>query len=507
MGTAGSYRVRDGVRERQGLVVCPRPLVVTRLNDAARDVFDALSTDEFRSVETVASASDNTERDVAVLLDALKRRGLLEWRPERDPSFRPPVSVVVTVRNEADAIGPCLDALASLSYPEYEVVVVDDGSTDGTRDVVTSHPLAANGDLRVVSVGDAAEPLGIGPSRNRGVAEAIHDVIAFTDADCRPGRDWLADLVPCLRAHDVVGGRIRPCEGSGDGGRSLGLAAYEGLHTSLDMGPRATRVDREGETPYLATANLVGRREVFEAVSFPDRSIAEDVDVCWRAIDAGYDVVYSPAGTVEHDFGDRSAFVSRRVAYGASEALLADEFGHPGSVAVPVLGVVVAMVFGLGLAVGPRVGIDGGLQVIPGLIGVAVASGDAWRLAVTPSVACSVSRHRIVVGVLRQWLSVTYGIGSEVARYYSLPIGAIAILAAVAGYATTATTLAAFVVACWSCPLVVDYTLHRPRLDPFRYTWWYVLDRLSYQVGVYRGALDHRTRAHVDPHHRFDLTV
>ncbi|MEA5406215.1 glycosyltransferase [Haloarculaceae archaeon H-GB2-1] len=315
--TPGRYRIREAVRRRDRLVVCPRPLAATRLNETATRLLDALCSDTFRSVSDAATEAGVAIEHAASLFAQLQSRGFLEWRPERDPDHRPPVSVVVTVRNEADAIGACLDALAALDYPTFEVVVVDDGSTDGTRDAVRSHPLCESGVARIVAVGSASDPLGIGASRNRGVEAARHDVVAFTDADCRPRPAWLADLVPCLAAHDVVGGRIRP---AGD----RALDTFEGTHSSLDMGPRAARVDRESATPYLATANLVGRRTVFEAIPFPDRSVAEDVDVCWRAIDAGYDVVYVPEGVVEHDYGGiRSSFAGGSATAGRRPSSLA----------------------------------------------------------------------------------------------------------------------------------------------------------------------------------------
>ena len=82
---------------------------------------------------------------------------------------------------------------------------------------------------------EVLEELGIGASRNRGVKAASHDVTAFTDADCRPRPEWLADLAPTLAAHDLVGGRIWPAgETPAD--------AYEGMKSSLDMGARVTRI-------------------------------------------------------------------------------------------------------------------------------------------------------------------------------------------------------------------------------------------------------------------------
>ncbi|MDG5777199.1 mycofactocin biosynthesis glycosyltransferase MftF [Haloarculaceae archaeon H-GB1-1] len=493
--TPGRYRIREAVRRRDRLVVCPRPLAATRLNETATRLLDALCSDTFRSVSDAATEAGVAIEHAASLFAQLQSRGFLEWRPERDPDHRPPVSVVVTVRNEADAIGACLDALAALDYPTFEVVVVDDGSTDGTRDAVRSHPLCESGVARIVAVGSASDPLGIGASRNRGVEAARHDVVAFTDADCRPRPAWLADLVPCLAAHDVVGGRIRP---AGD----RALDTFEGTHSSLDMGPRAARVDRESATPYLATANLVGRRTVFEAIPFPDRSVAEDVDVCWRAIDAGYDVVYVPEGVVEHDYGGNPEFLRRRVSYGGSEALLAREYGHPSTVAVPV----VALVGVLALA------LLGTLQRAPTVEGLDVVAVLSVGLTVGPASELVAARRafapaKLVAALGRSALSRSYALAAELGRYYALVGAVAAALAGLVGFGTLAGPLLFVVGWCLLFPAVVDYLLHRPRVDPLRYAWWYVLDALAYQVGAYRGAVTHRTVAHLAPRTRFALAL
>ncbi|MFB6183355.1 MAG: glycosyltransferase [Haloarculaceae archaeon] len=498
----GRYRLRDAVSKRGRVVTCTRPLVVTRLNEAGSRLVDALSFEVYRSVAAAAEAADVDAENARSLLEALRRRGLLAWRPGRDPTHRPPASVVVTVRNEADAIGACLDALAALSYPDYEVVVVDDCSTDGTRERVHSHPLAESGVARLVTV-DGDDPRGIGACRNLSVDAAAHDVVAFTDADCRPRADWLADLVPCLSAHDLVGGRIRP---HGDGGAS----AYEGVNASLDMGPRAAPVDRESATPYLATANLVGRREVFEAVRFPERNVAEDVDVCWRAVGDGYDVVYTPEGVVEHDYGDATDFVGRRVAYGASEALLAGEYGHPGSVSVPLTVPAVALVGVLGGTVVDAGGVDGLAIAATVALVVAVAAtlGRAGRtLWATATAESRLDARSVLIGTVRGGLSRLYAVATEVARYYSLPVAAVALALAAAGFETLAAAVAGLVVAVVWLPPLVEYAVHRPATSPVAYVAWATLDAVAYQVGAHRGAVGYRTATHLDPRRRFTVTA
>jgi len=497
--SAGEYRRRDSVLVVGDTIVSKRPLAATRLNDAAVDLVAALDTGTFRSPESVAAETGYDAETVEHLFDRLADRDFLEWRPARDPGDEPPVSIVVTVRNGREHLERCLGALAALDYPTYEVVVVDDGSTDGTREMAESHALADDGGLRVVSVGDPESPLGIGASRNRGVDAARHEIVAFTDADCRPRADWLSDLVPCLTAADLVGGRIRP---AGGGPASV----YEGVNSSLDMGAHASRVDPAGNTPYLATANLVGSRAVFEELQFPERNVAEDVTMCWRALDAGYEVVYTPTGVVEHAYReDVRAFISRRATYGASEALLASaDDREDGSVDVPTLLAVllVASLFGFSQS---GVFAAGAFALAGGLLALA-AGIRGWRgWQQYRRLAPAVSVDDLVESWGRKRVSTTYALARETTRYYAVPSALLgAGVWAVGSTAFGAATLAAVGVALL-LPAVVEYRVHDPDTSRIGYAGYYLADHLGYQLGVYRGALEHRTLAHLRPTNRFRL--
>jgi len=514
----GQYRRYETVTTRGSLVVSRQPLSALRLNDAGIRIVETLETTSFQTPTAVADAVRMDREAVATLLDRLHRRGLVEWRPDRDESFQPPVSVVVTVRDAADVLNTCLDALTALSYPSYEVILVDDGSTDGTRDLARTHRLSEAGALRVVSVGSAGEPLGIGASRNRGVEEAAHDVVAFTDADCRPRRDWLTTLVPCLAAHDVVGGRIRPH------GTST-TDTYEGINSSLDMGAYGGRVDPDGSTPYLPTANLLGRRAVFESVPFQERNVAEDVEFCWQALADGFDVVYEPAGVVEHDYRQATGeFAGRRATYAASEGLLATRFTNGQRVPVSLGSsvAVVALLLGVvgvlgGLVTGTSDRMTTGTALVP--VGLLVG-GIGWlSTAVLVRIWQSYRRLRCVVSVEdvlssagRTLLSSGYAVSRELTRYYSIPLTLLGLAAVGVGGATgSAVALAggsvvlSLVVATVALPLVVEYVVHEPDVSLAAYGWWYLWDHLGYQTGAIRGAVAYGTMAHLRPWKRLRL--
>ncbi|MFW5919966.1 MAG: glycosyltransferase [Halanaeroarchaeum sp.] len=473
-------------------------MTATRLNDAAISLLRELDDETFRSPARVAAATDHDLESVDHLFERLAQRDFLEWRPMCDPDHTPPVSVVITVRNDRDHLERCLDSLSKLAYPEYEVLVVDDGSTDGTKELVESQETTGYS-TRLVSVGDADDPIGIGASRNRGVEAATYDTIAFTDADCQPRSEWLVDLTPCLAVADLVGGRVRP---AGESAASV----YEGLNSSLDMGAYASRVDPAGDTPYLATANLVGRRDVFEEIPFPERNVAEDVEVCWDALDAGYDVVYTPTGVVEHDYRDEPlAFATRRAVYGASEVLLASTHDRDDSrVGIPGIALLVAGLGVIGVISSGMVAM-GALALVVAVLGL-TAGLHGWRgWRRSRRLAPVISSTDLVESWGRRQLSTAYALSREVTRYYALPIALLAGVCLAVGPrwigAGGMVTLAIVV----ALPAVVEYSIHEPSTSRTCFAAYYLADHLGYQVGVYRGGVAHGTVEHLRPDARFRI--
>jgi glycosyltransferase involved in cell wall biosynthesis len=199
----------------------------------------------------------------------------------------PRVSVIVPVHDGAETIGRCLDALCALDYPDhaYEVVVVDNRSTDGTRDVVATYP------VRLV------EERGVQSSyaaRNRGVIASSGTVLAFTDADCVPDRGWLRALVWPLAAPDVggVAGAIEPYDCAST------VERYQARHAI-----RAERAFAHPVLPFAQTANVAYPRAIVEALGGFDATIpfGGDLDFSWRMQrTTGRRLVFEPAALVRH---------------------------------------------------------------------------------------------------------------------------------------------------------------------------------------------------------------
>lgn len=157
------------------------------------------------------------------------------------PTDTPAVSVVVPARNAVATLGRTLDALSEQDLDrQFEVIVVDNGSTDCTAalaDEHHGHPLV----LRNPSPG------GPGAARNLGAEAATAPVIAFTDSDCFPTRSWLARGLEAMQAQDLVQGAVQP-------------------DPSADKGPFHRTIAVEGESGLYQTANLFVRRELWAEI-------------------------------------------------------------------------------------------------------------------------------------------------------------------------------------------------------------------------------------------------
>lgn len=191
------------------------------------------------------------------------------------------VAVVIPARDAAATLGPCLDGLARQDLAEpFTVIVVDNGSADGTASVAEAHPLRPTVLRR---------PRGEGPgaARNDGWRAAPEaEVIAFTDADCVPASGWLRQGATVDA--DLVQGRVTPPAGA-------------------ERGPFDRTLWVSGPSPLFETANLFVRRPWLErlggfreVVAHDGRPFGEDVDLGWRAVRAGARTAFAADALVEH---------------------------------------------------------------------------------------------------------------------------------------------------------------------------------------------------------------
>ena len=226
----------------------------------------------------------------------------------------PKVSVVICAYNAEPTMEACLESLRNLRYPAFEVVVVDDGSTDRTGAIADGFE-----GFHVIHQPNK----GLSAARNVGIAASLGEIVAFTDSDCVVDPDWLHYLVATFLQTGLpaVGGpNLPPPE---DSMVAACVAASPG-------GPLEVLLD-DVEAEHIPGCNMAFRREVLDEIGGFDpiyRSAGDDVDVCWRLQDLGYRIGFSPAAMVWHfRRNTMKAYIGQQKGYGKAEALL--YFRHP----------------------------------------------------------------------------------------------------------------------------------------------------------------------------------
>ena len=228
------------------------------------------------------------------------------------PAAEPPplVSVVVCAYNAESTLDGCLSSLAVLAYPAYEVIVVDDGSTDGTAAIMARHDF-----IRSVRFGANR---GLSAARNAGLAAARGDIVAYTDADCLADPHWLDYLVATFRSTGMAaaGGPNLPPPEESLVASCVAVSPGGPLHVLID--------DQEAE--HVPGCNMAFRRDLLREIGGFDpifRAAGDDVDVCWRLQDRGHRIAFSPAAMVWHHRRNTvGAYLRQQRGYGKAEGLL-----------------------------------------------------------------------------------------------------------------------------------------------------------------------------------------
>src|SRR6266566_1525726 len=220
----------------------------------------------------------------------------------------PRVSVVVCSHNGARTIRDSLEGLRRLEYPDYEVIVVDDGSTDDTA------AIAGQCDVRLIRTTNR----GLSSARNTGLAVATGEIVAYLDDDAYPDPHWLTYLAATFLSTSQVGVGGPNIAPAGDGPIAECVARAPG-------GPVHVLVtDREAE--HIPGCNMAFRTAYLEAVGGFDprfRTAGDDVDVCWRLQDRGWTLGFHPAAVVwHHRRNSVRTYWRQQIGYGRAEAML-----------------------------------------------------------------------------------------------------------------------------------------------------------------------------------------
>ncbi|NKE70111.1 glycosyltransferase [Nitrospiraceae bacterium HYJII51-Mn-bac16s-1-B09] len=221
----------------------------------------------------------------------------------------PMISVVVCSYNGAGTIRDCFEGLLRLDYPSFEVIVVDDGSTDETAAITKEFGFQL---IRT-------ENRGLASARNTGLAAAQGEIVAYIDDDAYPDPHWLTYLASTFMrtTHVGVGGPNLPPPGDGPIAECVANAPGGPVHVLLS--------DQEAE--HIPGCNMAFRKSALLEVGGCDpqfRAAGDDVDLCWRLQQRGGTLGFSPAAMVWHH--RRNSVVrywKQQQGYGKAEALLA----------------------------------------------------------------------------------------------------------------------------------------------------------------------------------------
>lgn len=236
-------------------------------------------------------------------------------RTVKDVDFQwPSLSVVICAYNAAETLDECLRATCALDYPGLEIVVVDDGSTDATPRIARQFDRG-----RIVSVPHA----GLAAARNAGFRAARGSLIAYLDSDAYPSPEWPYFLALGMDRRDVggVGGPNVPPPDDPPVAQQVARAPGGPVHVLVT----------DDRAEHIPGCNMAFWKDVLEEVGGFDpifTAAGDDVDVCWKVLDRGWEIAFHPAALVwHHRRASVRAYLRQQWGYGKSETLV--EARHP----------------------------------------------------------------------------------------------------------------------------------------------------------------------------------
>jgi GT2 family glycosyltransferase len=224
----------------------------------------------------------------------------------------PKVSVVVCSCNGAQTVAETLAALEDMEYPDYEIIVIDDGSTDQTSAIASKH------NVRLIRTKNR----GLSVARNLGLKAATAEIIAYIDDDAYPDPHWLTYLVAAFlhTEHAGVGGPNIAVPGDGAIADCVANAPGGPIHVLLS----------DDVAEHIPGCNMAFRREKLLAIGGFDprfRVAGDDVDICWRLQERGWTIGFAPSAVVwHHRRNSIKRYLKQQFGYAKAEALLAEKW-------------------------------------------------------------------------------------------------------------------------------------------------------------------------------------
>ncbi|MHC9064142.1 glycosyltransferase [Nitrospira sp. CMX1] len=210
-------------------------------------------------------------------------------------------SIIIPVWNKVDLTTQCLIALSEVTDGvSYEVIVVDNGSTDSTQEFMKS----LSGDVQVIR---NSENLGFAKACNQGAAAATGDYLVFLNNDTIPLKGWLSTLVDEVKAHPnvaIVGSKLLYQDRSVQhAGVAVDRRSHTPYHIYRGFAESHPAVNKRRELNAVTGACLLIRRSLFSDVGGFEEGYVngfEDVDLCFKVRERGHTIVYQPKSVVFH---------------------------------------------------------------------------------------------------------------------------------------------------------------------------------------------------------------
>jgi mycofactocin system glycosyltransferase len=476
-----AYRLRDSVHYCQGdgspILVLNFPLKSIVLHSCWRPVFEFGMRGNFIPLEKIVTLVDHADiQEIEIFLNGLVRKGFLEQEGAPSLSHYPSVSIIIPVRNRPDDIAACLQSLCRLDYPpqKMEIMVVDDASDDNTPDMVSAFP---------VHLYRLREHRGASSCRNLAAQRSKGEILAFLDSDCVADPSWLKELIPAFSdlSNGAVGGAVDSYFDE------KGLDRYEKVKSSLNRGSCFKSSREENRFFYLSSCNLLVRKKIFLQLGGfrKDMVVGEDVDFCWRLQGQGHHIEYRPVGKVYHKHRNKiGQFCARRFDYGTSEPLLQKfhtthikQFMFPLRHAIFCALIIVSLV--------------SGWVPLLGLCGAIVVGDSLIKIPRMREKSLPIFFPQLLLATVRNYFAFFYHCCAFFSRYYLFWSPLILIVAPV---------VSAIIFFMHLLSGIAEFFIKKPRLRLPSFLFYFTLDQLAYQLGVWWGCFTRLCFRPINPH-------
>lgn len=232
------------------------------------------------------------------------------------------ISVVIPVYNEEKRIEETLKALDNSSEQAYEIIVADGRSTDNTLSLIKNkYP-------KVICLDNAFRKASAG--RNLGIKAASGDIIAFTDGDCLVDENWIKNIRKAFENEDIdgIGGKVLTAKAENKYEEYWGNLAWNLIMSFPDQ---PYYVSEKKLNDAFVTANCAYKKTLLQEIGgFDDffGNNAEDIDLCWRALDKNAKLKYVPDVVIyAHNVTDLKGIIKKSYRNGISSSKLQKVYG------------------------------------------------------------------------------------------------------------------------------------------------------------------------------------